>query len=288
MKKWKIMSILALALTVAGATIASTYALCWWGPGANAPYGQYSGPTNPYVQTPITITTPTPATTTPQTEQNLAPVAQTNTQTPTLYTPTTQINLPGYSTYGGWGGACRGRWGYGTPTYTDTATTATQVTITQAIQIATTYTESLNNPDLKVAQVEEYTANFYVLVTEKSTGNGAFELLINKYTGVVTPEMGPSMMWNTKYAFNTGYCNWNRGTTTPTINDDTAKTYAQQYLNTYLTGTTVGDATTLPGYCTIEILSGNSPYGTLSVNAYTGQIWFHNWHGTFIQKTSLP
>ena len=57
----------------------------------------------------------------------------------------------------------------------------------------------LNNPDLAVREVEEYTQNFYVQIYEKSTGIGAFELLIDKYTGSVYPEQGPNMMWNTKY-----------------------------------------------------------------------------------------
>jgi hypothetical protein len=35
----------------------------------------------------------------------------------------------------------------------------------------------------KYQQVEEYTLNFYVIVKEKDTGMGAFELLVDKYTG---------------------------------------------------------------------------------------------------------
>jgi hypothetical protein len=155
--------------------------------------------------------------------------------------------------------------------------------------IATTYVASLNNADLKVTQVEEYTANFYVQVNEKSTGYGAFQLLVNKATGVVTPEMGPNMMWNTKYTFGAGYCNWLRGTTTatPAITLEQAKTYSQQYLTTYLPGTTVGDVTTFYGYYNVEVLKAGSPYGMLSVNNYTGQVWYHTWHGAFIQELQV-
>jgi hypothetical protein len=312
MKTWKIITIAVLALAVSGATVASAYAYCWWGLGTTAPNKPYTVTTNPYIAAPpdgittatpstptapiLTTTTPTqaPATTTttptqitPST-QTLAPIIQTNTQTPTLYTPpTTQITTPGYNTYGGWGG-CMGRLGYGTTTPNTATTTATPLTIDQATQIATTYVTSLGNPDLKVTQVEEYTANFYVLVSERSTGYGAFELLINKYTGVVTPEMGPNMMWNTKYTFNTGYCNWFRGTTAaPTITLDQTKATAQQYLSGYLPGTTVGDVTTLYGYYTVEVLSAGNPFGMLSVNAYTGQVWYHTWHGAFVQEAII-
>ena len=180
-----------------------------------------------------------------------------------------------------------GRWGYGT-NYPST-TAATTLTINQAAQIANTYVTSLNNPDLKVTKVEEYTDNFYVQVGETSTGYGAFQLLINKITGVVTPEMGPNMMWNTKYTFGMGYCNWIRGTTatTPIVTLDQAEANTQQYLKTYLPGTTVGGVTTFYGYYNVEVLNSGTTYGMLSVNAYTGQVWYHTWHGTFIQELQL-
>jgi hypothetical protein len=303
MKNWKTITIAIVALTAVSLTAASVYALCWGGLGTPATYSPYTGTTNQYVGNPNGVTTVTPSTPTAPTTttstgqtsptptslstQNLAPVTQTNTQTPTLYTPpSTQIITPGYSSYGGCGGGCMGGRGYGASTYPNPATTAAPLTINQAIQIATIYVTSLNNPDLKVTQVEEYTANFYVLVNERSTGYGAFQLLINKNTGMVTPEPGPNMMWNTKYTFTTGYCNWYRAapTTTPTVTVDQAKANAQQYLNAYYPGATVGDVTTFYGYYTIEVLNAGNTYGMLSVNAYTGQVWYHTWHGAFIQE----
>lgn len=56
----------------------------------------------------------------------------------------------------------------------------------------------LNDSDLVVREVEEYIQNFYVHVYEQSTGIDAFELLIDKYIGLVTTEMGPNMIWKTK------------------------------------------------------------------------------------------
>ena len=53
--------------------------------------------------------------------------------------------------------------------YPTTGTTTTPLTITQAAEIAKTYVASLNNPDLTVKQIEEYTNNFYVPVTQIST-----------------------------------------------------------------------------------------------------------------------
>ncbi len=274
MKTWKIITIAGTALVAVALVTASAYAFCWWGLGAQLTY-------NPYSAYPNGATTATPNLPT----GNPAPVTQTNTQVPTLYTPPNlQATAPGYYGYGGMGG-CMGRWGYATG-YPTTGTTTTPLTINQAAQIAQTYVASLNNPDLKVTQIEEYTANFYVQVGETSTGYGAFQLLINKVTGVVSPEMGPNMMWNTKYNFGMGYCNWYRGTTTttPTITLEQAKANTQQYLNANLPGTTVGDVTTFYGYYNVEVLNNGTTYGMLSVNAYTGQVWYHTWHGTFIQE----
>jgi len=204
MKTWTIITSLILVACIAvGGTIASVYAI---GGGIQT-------------QTPYTPATVADSVVTPS--QLSSPVTQTDLQTPTLYTPQPQIPSSGYRN--GWrSGGCMSLWGFATG-YQTTATTP--ITINQATEIATTYVASLNNPDLKVAHIEEYTNNFYIVVSEKSTGNGAFELLINKATGIVTPEPGPNMMWNTKYTFGNGFCNWLRGTitTTPTVTADQAK-----------------------------------------------------------------
>jgi hypothetical protein len=230
-------------------------------------YGYGYGPYSPAYPTQPGLTTPT---------------------TPTA--PTTQYYQPVYPFQ--FGGGCMGRlgwtgYGYTTAPYTYNGA---PLNITTAATIAQNYVGSLNNPDLIVEQVEEYSANFYVQANEKSTGNGAFELLINKYTGSIYPEMGPNMMWNTKYGMmRSGILGGIFGTPTTAmpITATQAETNAQQYLNAYLPGTTTGDVTTFYGYYTIEVLSNGSPYGMLSVNGYTGQVWYHTWHGTFIQELQV-
>jgi hypothetical protein len=182
----------------------------------------------------------------------------------------------------GWGG-----YGYGIAPYTYTGA---PLNITIAEAIAQNYGASTGNPDLTVKQVEEYSANFYVQVNEKSTGYGAFELLIDKYTGSIYPEMGPNIMWNPKYGMMSGgILSGIYGTPTATmpVTATQATTNAQQYLNIYLPGTTTGDVATFYGYYTIEVLSGGTTYGMLSVNGYTGQVWYHTWHGTFIQELQV-
>ncbi|MFB3889861.1 MAG: hypothetical protein ACE14S_10255 [Candidatus Bathyarchaeia archaeon] len=273
MKTWKILTTVTLAVIAVALTLTSAYAYMggrvatqygtgvptaygyggMMGGGMMGGYGYYAPPVTGY-----------PTTTVP-------------TQ------PGTTTAYPSY--YGGMGcGGMRGRYGYTTPPYA-VPTTATPINITTAVTTARNFVASLNNANLAVTHVEEYTLNFYVQVKEVSTGTGAFELLIDKYTGAIGPEMGPNMMWNTKYGAMGAYIG--TPTTTMTVTVDQAKANAQQYLNSYLPGATVGDVTAFPGYYTIEVLSAGKTYGMLSVNGFTGQVWFHNWHGTFIQETSL-
>lgn len=188
----------------------------------------------------------------------------------------------------GGGGGCggmRARYCYGAPVYTN-PTSASPLDINAAVSIAQNYVASTGNTNLAVSQVEEYTSNFYVIVKEKDTGIGAFELLIDKYTGVVSPERGPNMMWNIKYGMHNGMMGWltQTPTTEATVTAEQAKANAQQYLNTYYAGTTAGNAQAFYGYYHVEVLSSGNVYGMLSVNSYTGQVWYHTWHGTFLQE----
>ena len=185
----------------------------------------------------------------------------------------------------GWG--CPGRNGYA---YAPSTSTGTAITIETAVNIAKNYSASLTNKDITVDEVEEYTQNFYVLFKEKSTGIGAFEMLIDKYTGAVYPEMGPNMMWNTKYGMmRGGMMGWITATRTGpmTVTAEKAKTNAQQFLTANHPGTTVGSTDTFYGYYHIDVLSAGNTYGMLSVNGYTGQVWYHTWHGVFIQAVEL-
>jgi len=206
------------------------------------------------------------------------------TNQPSTTTPSTQYYQPVYpSMFGGMISQMGSGLGFGRMmrsygTAAPYVNTGTPLTITQAKTIAQNYVTSIGNPDLTVKQVEEYSNNFYVQVNEASTGKGAFELLINKQTGSIYPEMGPNMMWNTKYGMmRSGILGGIFGTPSATLPVTAAQatTDAQTYLNTYVVGATTGDVTAFYGYYTIEILNGATTYGMLSVNGYTGQVWFH-------------
>jgi hypothetical protein len=191
------------------------------------------------------------------------------------------------TTYGG------GQWGCpmhtGAQPYYPYVANTSSISINQAAAIAQQYLLSLNNPDLAIGEVEEYALNFYVEYYEKSTGIGAFEMLIDKYSGRISPEMGSNMMWNTKYGMMTGMMGRLGGIQTEpmTITVEQAGTLAQQYLNANLPGTSVGEVMPFYGYYDVHVLAAGKTYGMLSVNGYTGQVWYHTWHGDFIQELEV-
>jgi len=59
-------------------------------------------------------------------------------------------------------------------------------------------------------------------------------------------------------------------------------------LDTNLNGAVAeSDATQFYGYYTVDFTINRNTAGMLSINGYTGQVWLHTWHGTFIQETKL-
>jgi hypothetical protein len=180
--------------------------------------------------------------------------------------------MMGYGTGYGMGGYGPGNCG-GYPAVNSTAKTNedTKKAVEQ-------YLATSGNTDLKLSEVIEFENNFYAGVKEKSTDKYAFELLINKYTGAVMPEMGPNMMWNTKY----GHMGWN-SQAQANVTEKQALELAQSYLDRVLPGTKVSDVDAFYGYYTIEVTKEGNIYGMLSVNSNTGEVWYHTWHGSFLR-----
>ena len=48
--------------------------------------------------------------------------------------------------------------------------------------------------------------------------------------------------------------------------------------------TAAGMAMEYPGYYTLDSASGGKTVGMLSVNATTGAVWYHTWHGEFVAE----
>jgi hypothetical protein len=158
------------------------------------------------------------------------------------------------------------------------------ISMNAASLIAERYVTSLNNLDLAVGEIMEFEQNFYIIYYEKTTGIGAFEMLIDKITGRIFPEYGPNMMWNIKYGHGgvMGGLRQQPLGEMP-INQDQATSLAQEFLEYVYPGTVADDPHPFYGYYTYHVVKDGDVYGMLSVNGYNGEVWHHNWHGTYIQ-----
>lgn len=98
-------------------------------------------------------------------------------------------------------------------------------------------------------------------------------------------QFGSSMMDESQYGTMMG--GWNSSVDTPVnITTEEAVTLAQAYLDTYISGATADEMPdSFPGYYTLHVLENGEISGMLSVNAYTGQVFFHHWHGEFVTMT---
>jgi hypothetical protein len=163
------------------------------------------------------------------------------------------------------------------------------------------YLAGLNNADLEVHEVMRFSQNAYAVVTEKSTGKGAMELLMDYASGQVYPEIGPNHMWNQKYgmmgAGARGGFGCAAGCQTAPSTDNTAemtlsaadaKSAAQAYLDANTTGAVIdGEGISFYGYYSFDYSQNGAVAGMLSVNGFSGQVWPHTWHGSFIDEAEM-
>ena len=187
------------------------------------------------------------------------------------------------------------------------------ITLEQVRTIAQQYLASTRNPNLGIKEIMEFQNNFYVMYYEKDTGVGAFEMLVWKQapspemmgggmgigggmmgygmmTGTIVPEPGPNMIWNTKYSMMQGMMGsrWQTGTSGQMqVSEQEARSAAETYLSQNFPGTHVEGITRFYGYYTIDFQKDGKIVGMLSVNGYSQQVWYHSWHGAFVQEVEV-
>jgi len=170
------------------------------------------------------------------------------------------------------------------------------LTIEGAVELAEEYLETLGNKDLAIDEIMEFELNFYIVFYEKSTGIGAFEAILDKQWkggmmsmmmyGYIRPEQGPNMMWNAKYGMHRAM-HGNAISSGAMITEVMAQAYGRAYLDNNLPGLMVEDVHPFYGYYTIHVVEEGNVYGMLSVNGYNGQVWYHTWHGKYIQSFEM-
>ena len=152
---------------------------------------------------------------------------------------------------------------------------------------------------LHVGEVMAFSNNYYVAIKDQKN-KGAFELLTGPSGGWVMEEP-PSMMWNTRYGMMGGYGggmmggygggmmggwggpSW-AGSGRQVSNGPAAVHVADAWLARARPGEHAEeDAQAFPGYYTMDTKSkAVRTVGMLSVNARTGAVWYHTWHGRFL------
>ncbi len=156
------------------------------------------------------------------------------------------------------------------------------VDISKALALVSDYLAGFYHKNLKIDEIMEFEFNLYALVEETDTGRGAFELLVDPFGGIVRPEFGPNMMWNTKYRI----MGTRSGSVRPNvIGADEAKTIAGEYLTRVRgDGPFEFSVNEFYGYYTLDFKKNGMILGMVSVNAFTGQAWYHTWHGGFLRE----
>jgi hypothetical protein len=128
---------------------------------------------------------------------------------------------------------------------------------------------------LRPREVIWFDNGFYVELKDDA-GQPATEVIVDPRTGAVTTEPGPAIMWNTRFGMNA------RGGGAGAVDTTKAGGIATSWLAANQAGTTIGGIDAYPGYFTLDLKRGGAVSGMMSVNSFTGAVWYHTWHGAFI------
>jgi hypothetical protein len=123
---------------------------------------------------------------------------------------------------------------------------------------------------LHPGEVMQFSLNFYVELKD-AAGASIAEVLVDPAGGAVVTEFGPAMMWTATNS-------------TASIPAARATGIANTWLGANTSGEVVDSIDLFPGHYTMDTMSSGHTVGMLSVNATTGAVWYHTWHGRFVAK----
>ncbi len=129
------------------------------------------------------------------------------------------------------------------------------------------------NSNLQISELWEY-GTVYKAELSDANGERAFDLLADKFTAAVTPEMGLSMMMNASY----GRSLYRMPSFRKKLNitADQASGYAQSFVDENNLGYTIGTAEMYPGYYKFHTTDSAGKFGMdIMVNGYNGKIWMN-------------
>jgi hypothetical protein len=134
---------------------------------------------------------------------------------------------------------------------------------------------------LGVGEVMQFDNQYYAEIVG-ADGQLATEVLVDPSSGTVQIEYGPARMWNTRYGMMAAGSAADAPITAAKAEEIAGRWLADRG------NLTPGKAEKLPGYYTLHVLRDGSIEGMLSVNSTTGAVWYHSWHGSFVDMTEAP
>ncbi len=187
----------------------------------------------------------------------------------------------GFGMMGGQGGYGMMGGGYDAKSLGVDLTNGVVASSDQAVAIAKAYAQKINQ-NLVISQLHEFSNVYGVEFKEGKTGAKAYEVMVFKNGGGIITDMGPNIMWNTKY----GHMNWgNNGAVT--VSEEQATKNAQEFVTKMGQGYSIGKPELAPGYYEFMVQKDGRDYAELDVNGYTGQVWLQNWQGPIIQSIDV-
>jgi hypothetical protein len=135
---------------------------------------------------------------------------------------------------------------------------------------------------LHPGEVMWFDNGFYVELKD-STGKPATEVIVDPSTGAVSTEPGPAMMWNTRFGMSGGGAAGG-AVEAGAVDVTKARGIATSWLAANRAGTTIGGIDAYPGYLTIDLKRNGVVSAMMSVNSFTGAVWYHTWHGAFTAR----
>lgn len=136
-------------------------------------------------------------------------------------------------------------------------------------------------PGFGVGEVMQFDNHYYAEIVG-ADGELATEVLVDPTSGAVQIEYGPARMWNTRYGMMAAGSSASGRVTAAEAEELADRWLADQG------DLTADEAEELPGYYTLHTLRDGDVEGMLSVNSTTGDVWYHSWHGQFVDMTEAP
>lgn len=134
---------------------------------------------------------------------------------------------------------------------------------------------------LKIGEIWEYGVAFKAELVD-TNGAKAFDLLADKFTGIVTPEMGMSMMLNASYG--KGIYKTPKFGKKLKVTPDEAMTIAQDFVTKNSLGYTLDAPETYPGFYKFHTTTANAFGLDIMVNGYNGGVWMNTILGAPLKK----